>query len=118
MSLENNWIRGRPSQGKRQLNVRYEVSDEHFAPIEELLARLPYAKVNIVMREALLLGAKIMLSSAQANVETLVNTPTTRQSRSGYVAPTPPQPPVQTPPPAAAFSKAATNMFEQYGDKE
>lgn len=117
MSLEDNWIRGRPSKGKRQLNIRYEVSDEHFAPVEDLLARLPYSKVNIVMREALLLGAKIMLSTAQSNVENLVNTPTTRQSRSGAPAISgAPTLPAQTIPAAPTFGKAAKTMFEQFGE--
>lgn len=115
MSLEDNWVRGRPSKGKRQLNIRYEVSDQHFKPIEDLLERLPYSKVNIVMREALLLGAKIMLSTASSNVEHLVNTPTTRQSRSGATGPmaTPPMQPAE--PAAPAFSKTATNMFDTFG---
>lgn len=120
MSLEDNWVRGRPSKGKRQLNVRYEVSDEHFKPIEDLLERLPYSKVNIVMREALLLGAKIMLSTAQANVDNLVNTPTTRQSRSGSSSMAAPvAQPVQTPTPQPpAYGKAAQSMFEEYGTKK
>ena len=118
MSLEGNWIRGRPSQGKRQLNVRYEVSDPHFEPIEKLLERLPYSKVNIVMREALLLGAKIMLSTSSSNVDHLVNSPTTRQSRSGGLTtmPTPPAPPVE--PATPAFSKTATNMFKTFGEDQ
>lgn len=118
MSLEDNWIRGRPSKGKRQLNLRYDVADQHFAEVEDLLSRLPYSKVNIVMREALLLGSKILLTSAQAHVENLVNTPTTRQSRSGAPAFSGvPAQPAQTPP-APAFGKAATNMFEQFGEEQ
>ena len=114
MALEGSWTRGRPSKGLRQVNVRYLVEDPQWREIEDLLERVPYKKVNEVMRHALLLGAKILLSTS-AQGQAISNAP------SGQ-APTPPTPPVAPQPqqqvatsPAASYSPAAKALFENFG---
>jgi hypothetical protein len=61
---EGSWVRGRPSNGLRQVNVRYQFDDPRFQAIEALLMRTPYKKVNVTMLQALLLGAEAMLRDA------------------------------------------------------
>lgn len=112
MALQETWIRGRPSQGLRQINIRYDIEESQFGPIEELLQKSPYKQVNRVMREALLLGAKIMIQTASSgSIAEITSTPNKRGQGPAKAAPK-----VEEPKPA--FSKAATSMFEQFGKVE
>jgi hypothetical protein len=113
MALEGSWTRGRPSKGLRQVNVRYQVEDPQWREIEELLERVPYKKVNEVMRYALLLGSKILLSTNEQG-QAISNVPigaptqnTTSTAHTGYA------PPAETKKPQ--YSEAAKNMFQTFG---
>lgn len=118
MALEGSWTRGRPSKGLRQVNVRYQVEDPQWREIEDLLERVPYKKVNEVMRYALLLGAKVLLSTNKEGQE-ISNVPTSA------VIPKPQSvaPPVlaeksEQSPPNQGYSKTAKSMFQNYGNDE
>lgn len=111
MALENNWIRGRPSKGLRQINIRYQIEEDQFKEIEDLLERVPHKKVNEIMRYALLVGCRWVLSSADKTVEAMAKTPNSRgPNKDPVVIPSapPPSPPVK-------FGKASQGMFDSYG---
>ena len=113
--MDGSWVRGTPSKGLRQINIRYDVSESEFAEIERLLERVPYKKVNVVMRHALLLGAKFMLSSGQDPVTTSGQPPKppVRHSPAATQTPPPQNAPTEGEPPQ--FGSAAKNMFDTYG---
>lgn len=100
MALQGSWIRGKPSKGLRQINIRYEVDDATFKDIEDLLERVPYKKVNEVMRHALLVGSKIMLSTSNNGEVSVPTQPSTNEKKTA------------APP---AYSAAAAGMFETFG---
>jgi hypothetical protein len=113
MALEGSWTRGRPSKGLRQVNVRYQVEDPQWREIEELLERVPYKKVNEVMRYALLLGSKILLSTNEQG-QAISNVPT------GAPAPSTTSTPITSSVPSAEpknpqYSETAKNMFQTFG---
>jgi hypothetical protein len=58
----SSWIRGKPANGRRQINIRYDCDEAEFIDIERMLAKATYKNVNKVMRHALLVGCKVMLS--------------------------------------------------------
>lgn len=115
MALEGSWTRGRPSKGLRQVNVRYQVEDPQWREIEELLERVPYKKVNEVMRYALLLGSKILLSTNEQGqaISNVPGTPTTKAPQIGQ------QPNAESSAEAQSkgpqYSQTAQNMFDTFG---
>lgn len=118
MALEGSWTRGRPSKGLRQVNVRYQVEDPQWREIEDLLERVPYKKVNEVMRYALLLGAKILLSTNEKG-QAISNVPVSHQAPPPSPAPISPSAPAAAPLPEPAappqYSKAAQALFQNFG---
>ena len=105
------WVRAKLTSGLRPLNIRYSVDDKAWQPIEDLLERVPYKKVNHVMRYALLLGSKIMLDTYDPSKSVAAG-----ESRPSPAVQARPQ---AAPSPAAAapapMSNAAKTMFSQYG---
>ena len=107
------WVRAVRTSGLRPLNIRYSVDDKTWQSIEDLLERVPYKKVNHVMRYALLLGSKIMLEGYDPS----------KSLAAGDSRPKSPLPQPQAAPPSPAptsddpapMSAAARNMFSQYG---
>ena len=120
MALEGAWTRGRPSKGLRQVNIRYEVDDRQWREIEDLLERVPYKKVNEVMRYALLLGSKVLLSTNQDKQE-ISNVPNSAVA-AGNRAPPSPSPSTstkeETSSQGAKYSQTAKSMFQKYGSDE
>ncbi len=116
MALEGSWTRGRPSKGLRQVNVRYQVEDPQWREIEELLERVPYKKVNEVMRYALLLGSKIMLTTNEQGAA-ISNAPTGAPPQNNISTPTAGYvPPAETKQPQ--YSETAKNMFQTFGSDD
>lgn len=105
MALEGSWTRGRPSKGLRQVNVRYQVEEPQWREIEELLERVPYKKVNEVMRYALLLGSKILLSTNEQG-QAISNVPTGAPTQNNTETKKP------------QYSETAKNMFESFGNND
>jgi hypothetical protein len=118
MALEGAWTRGRPSKGLRQVNIRYEVDDGQWRDIEDLLERVPYKKVNEVMRYALLLGSKVLLSTNQDSRE-ISKVPAA--GAGNKAAPSPP-PSISSNHESSGkgtdYSQTAKSMFQKYGSKE
>jgi hypothetical protein len=113
MSLEGSWKRGRPSKGLRQINLRYLVDDPKFQEIEDLLERVPYKQVNTVMRQALLLGSKILLSASDQGPGALNISPAPSTPPTPYTPATP-----LSQEHAPSYSRAAQSMFNDYGDSK
>lgn len=117
MALEGSWTRGRPSKGLRQVNVRYQVEDAQWREIEDLLERVPYKKVNEVMRYALLLGSKILLSTNEQG-QAISNVPNTPMPKTPQMAQQPAvESSVEVKPQGPQYSQAAQNMFDTFGSK-
>ena len=117
MALEGSWTRGRPSKGLRQVNVRYQVEDPQWREIEDLLERVPYKKVNEVMRYALLLGSKILLSTNEQGqaISNVPSTPTPKPPQAAQQAPV--ESSVEVKPQGPQYSQAAQSMFETFGSQ-
>ncbi|MBP8285625.1 MAG: hypothetical protein KAX57_02160 [Rhodoferax sp.] len=115
--LEGSWTRGRPSKGLRQVNVRYQVEDPQWREIEDLLERVPYKKVNEVMRYALLLGSKILLSTNEQGqaISNLPSTPVTKLPQAAQ--PSAVESSVEVTPQGPQYSQAAKNMFDTFGSQ-
>lgn len=112
------WVRARQTAGPRTFNIRYKVDEAEWSPIEALLERAPYKKVNHIMRYALLVGAGLLLRTSPPGQIIAQARPSTIDYKPA------PQPVVATvpapPPPAAApaYSSAAAGMFESFGGKK
>ena len=118
MALEGSWTRGRPSRGLRQVNVRYQVEDPQWREIEDLLERVPYKKVNEVMRYALLLGSKILLSTNEQG-QAISKVPSTPMPKTPHAAQQPAvDSGVEVMPQGPQYSRAAQNMFEKFGNQD
>lgn len=104
------WVRAKLTSGTRPLNIRYSVDDKTWQPIEDLLERVPYKKVNHVMRYALLLGSKIMLDGYDPGKSLAAGD--SRPPSAPTRPPAAPSPAAQEP---APLSAAAATMFSQYG---
>ena len=63
MAETETWKRGRPSQGLRQINIRYEIAEAAWRDIEDYCERIPYKHVNQGMLNALLMGSRVLLES-------------------------------------------------------
>lgn len=117
MALEGSWTRGRPSKGLRQVNVRYQVEDPQWREIEDLLERVPYKKVNEVMRYALLLGSKILLSTNEQGqaISNVPSTPVPKPLQAAQQAPV--ESSVEVNPQGPQYSQTAKNMFDTFGSQ-
>lgn len=100
------WTRGMPSNGLRQINLRYDVSDAEYAAIEEVLEKMPYKQVNKGMLQVMLLGARIYLQTANAG-SPIVAPLAGKNTRSA-----------DKPAAAPAYSGTAQGMFEQFGGEK
>jgi hypothetical protein len=117
MALEGSWTRGRPSKGLRQVNVRYQVEDPQWREIEELLERVPYKKVNEVMRYALLLGSKILLSTNEQG-QAISSVPNTLIPKALQTAQQPAgDSSAEVKSQGPQYSQTAKNMFDTFGSQ-
>lgn len=94
------WERGKPANGLRQINIRYQCDDPDNADIEKMLSQATYKNVNKVMKHALMLGCKVLL--AQLSGEAPPQTSTSSSSDSAG---------------ARKPSAASKAMFDKYGEQ-
>jgi hypothetical protein len=97
------------------VNVRYQVEDPQWREIEDLLERVPYKKVNEVMRYALLLGSKILLSTNEQGqaIANVPNTPLPKPQQAPQTSAV--ESTVEVKPQGPQYSQAAKNMFDTFG---